>query len=71
MNEEFLINENLIIENIETYESIEINNEEIKELIRLQIINDIEIHRVNILLFGALLSAIVMIAFFKGVFNNA
>lgn len=71
MNEDLLINENLIMENMEIYESILINNEEIKELIRLQIINDIEIHRVNILLFGALLAAIVMIAFFKGVFNNA
>lgn len=51
--------------------TLDLSNQEIIELLRLQIYNDVQIHRINILLFGALFALIVIIAFFKGVFNNA
>lgn len=48
-----------------------LTDNDIKFLVARQIHNDIEIHKTNVIMFGLLISLIVVIAFFKGMMNNA
>lgn len=55
---------------VESFEIIEQSNQEIIQLLKLKINNDIEIHSVYIVLFSCILSFLAIISFFRVVFNN-